>query len=99
MQFSEMKSTIPFEYWTIAPGAGQAFRHPGSAQCMQPSLRISHSRSPLGFSYSVKGINVQDSAVRSPELTYTSTLLPITSLRTFHYMQATCQALQPMHLF
>jgi hypothetical protein len=24
MQFSEMKSTIPLAYWTIAPGAGQA---------------------------------------------------------------------------
>src|SRR5215510_3053095 len=44
MQFSWMKSTMPFEYCTMAPGEGQAFRQPGSAQCMQPSLRISHSR-------------------------------------------------------
>src|SRR2546430_12500946 len=65
---------------------------------MQPSLRISHSRSPLGFSYSVKRINVQDSAVRSPGLSYTPTLLPISSRRSFHSMQATWQALQPMHL-
>src|SRR5256886_10735464 len=83
---------------TIAPGAGQAFRHPGSAQCMQPSLRISHSRSPLGFSYSVKRINVQDSLLRSPGLSYTPTLLPISSRRSFHSMHATWQALQPMHL-
>src|SRR3989440_1213630 len=89
---------MPFGSSTIAPGAGQAFRHPGSAQCMQPSLRISHSRSPLGFSYSVKRINVQDSAVRSPGLSYTPTLLPISSRRSFHSMQATWQALQPMHL-
>src|SRR3989475_5220949 len=65
MQFSSWKSPIPFEYCTMAPGAGHAFRHPGSAQCMHPSLRISHSRSPLGFSYSAKRITVQDASVRS----------------------------------
>src|SRR5207248_3063296 len=56
MQFSSWKSTIQFEYCTMAPGAGHAFRQPGSAQAMQPSLRINHSRSPLGFSYSAKAI-------------------------------------------
>jgi len=61
-----MKSTMPFEYCTIAPGAGQALRQPGSSQCMQPSLRISHSRSPLsGFSYSENRISVNMSGVRS----------------------------------
>ncbi len=66
MQWSWLKSTIPLAYFTIAPGAGQALRQPGSAQCMQPSLRISHSRLPLpGFSYSANFITVQDSAVRS----------------------------------
>src|SRR5437016_3038797 len=89
---------MPLLYCTIAPGAGQAFRHPGSAQCMQPSLRISHSRSPLGFSYSVKRISVQDSPDRSLGLSYTPTLLPISSRRSFHSMHATWQALQPMHL-
>src|SRR5438874_4040678 len=98
MQFSSWKSTIPFEYCTMAPGAGHAFRHPGSAQCMQPSLRISHSRSPLGFSYSAKRITVQDASVRSGGLSYTPTLVPISSRRSFHSMQATWQALQPMHL-
>src|SRR5690606_11617625 len=33
MQLSEMKSTMPLEYCTIAPGAGQALRQPGSTQC------------------------------------------------------------------
>src|SRR5207302_2696781 len=60
MQFSSWKSTIPFAYCTIAPGAGQALRQPGSAQCMQPSLRISHSRLPLGFSYSANRMTVHD---------------------------------------
>ncbi len=69
MQLSEMKSTMPLEYWMMAPGAGQAFRQPGSAQCMQPSLRISHSRLPVsGFSYSLKRISVNRSGVRSAGL-------------------------------
>src|SRR5688572_3349437 len=34
MQLSELKSTIPLACCTIAPGAGQALRHPGSTQCM-----------------------------------------------------------------
>ncbi len=42
--FIGLKSTIPLAYWMIAPGAGQAFKQPGSAQCIQPSLRISHSK-------------------------------------------------------
>src|SRR4029077_21018313 len=66
MQFSSWKSTMPFEYCTIAPGAGQALRQPGSAQCMQPSLRISHSRfSVSGFTHSVKRIKVNIFGVRS----------------------------------
>src|SRR5262252_5747042 len=68
MQFSWWKSTIPLEYCTIAPGEGHALRQPGSAQCMQPSLRISHSsRVPSGAvsSTSEKRITVQVSAVRS----------------------------------
>ena len=40
-------------------GAGHAFRQPGSSQCMQPSLRISHSRLPFSSSHSVKRIRVQ----------------------------------------
>ena len=65
MQFSLMKSTMPLAYCTIAPGAGQAFRQPGSSQCMQPSLRISHSRLPCSSSHSVKRISVQVLGSRS----------------------------------
>src|SRR5690554_426164 len=52
IQLSEMKSTIPLEYLTMAPGDGHAFRQPGSSQCMQPSLRMSHSRLPSSGSTS-----------------------------------------------
>ena len=55
---------MPLAYWMMAPGAGQAFRQPGSAQCMQPSLRISHS-SLLFCSTSEKRITVHDFSVRS----------------------------------
>jgi hypothetical protein len=54
MQLAWLKSTTPFAYFTIAPGAGQAFRQPGSSQCMQPSLRISHSTRPSAVSISLK---------------------------------------------
>ena len=37
---------MPLVYWTMAPGAGQAARQPGSAQCMHWSLRISHCSAP-----------------------------------------------------
>src|SRR6185369_4132662 len=98
MQFSSWKSTMPFAYCTIAPGDGQAFRQPGSAQCMQPSLRISHSRSPFGFSYSAKRISVHESSLRSDGFWYAPTFVPTSSRRSFHSMQATWHALQPMHL-
>src|SRR5690606_12625825 len=98
MQFSSWKSTIPLVYCTIAPGDGQAFRQPGSSQCMQPSLRISHSRPPSSFSCSAKRITVHECGVRSAGLSYTPTLSPTSSRRSFHSMHATWQALQPMHL-
>ena len=65
MQCSLMKSTMPLAYLTMAPGEGQAFRQPGSSQCMQPSLRISHSRLPASGSTSKNFITVQDWGVRS----------------------------------
>src|SRR5690606_26978511 len=98
IQFSETKSTIPLAYLTIAPGAGQAFRQPGSSQCMQPSLRISHSSLPCSGSTSKNFITVQDCGVRSVGLSYTPTFSPTSSRRSFHCMHATWQALQPMHL-
>src|SRR6516164_5706022 len=98
MQFSSWKSTMPFVYCTIAPGDGHAFRQPGSSQCMQPSLRISHSRSPFGFSYSVKRITVHECSDRSSGLSWTPVVMPTTSRRSFHSMHAVWQALQPIHL-
>src|SRR5262245_29606196 len=99
MQFSETKSTMPFEYLTIAPGDGQALRQPGSAQCMQPSLRISHSSrvGSAGDSTSKKRISVQVFGDRSCGLSYTPTFSPTASRRSFQFMHATWQALQPMH--
>ena len=32
--FDNTYQTMPFVYWTIAPSAGHARKHPGSAQCM-----------------------------------------------------------------
>jgi hypothetical protein len=65
MQFSETKSTMPLAYFTIAPGDGQALRQPGSSQCMQPSLRISHSSLPSCGSTSKNFITVHEFGVRS----------------------------------
>ena len=64
---------------------------------MQPSLRISHSRSPAGFSYSENRITVHECSVRSAGLSYTPTLVPTSSRRSFHSMHAVWHALQPMH--
>ena len=91
---------MPLAYCTIAPGDGQAFRQPGSSQCMQPSLRISHSRLPVAsFSYSENRITVHELALRSVGLSYTpAATVPTSSRRSFHSMQAVWQALQPMHL-
>ncbi len=61
---------MPFVYCTIAPGDGHALRHPGSSQCMQPSLRISHSRSPSVFSYSEKRMTVHECSDRSVGYTH-----------------------------
>jgi hypothetical protein len=53
---------MPLEYWTIAPGAGQALRQPGSVQCMHWSLRISQAKLP-STSTSWNLIRFQKSAV------------------------------------
>jgi len=81
---------------TIAPGAGHAFRQPGSSQCMQPSLRISHSRLPFSSSHSVNRISVQVLGSRSFGLSYEPSKRPTSLRRSFHSMQAAWQALQPM---
>ena len=46
MHWSGFTSTMPLAYWTIAPGAGQAARQPGSSQCMHWSLRMSQAMPP-----------------------------------------------------
>src|SRR5215510_14221017 len=97
MQFSDTKSTMPFEYLMIAPGEGQALRQPGSSQCMQPSLRISHSSLFGSVSTSKKRISVQVLGERSDGLSYTPTFSPTVSRRSFQFMHATWHALQPMH--
>ena len=90
---------MPLVYCTMAPGDGQAFRQPGSAQCMQPSFRISHSRLPVAsFSYSVNRITVQVLPFRSVGLLYVPLVVLTTSgpngvstmsgRRSFHSMQA-----------
>src|ERR1700756_4200098 len=96
MQFSLTKSTMPLAYCTIAPGAGHVFRQPGSSQCMQPSLRISHSRLPFSSSHSVKRIRVQTDGFKSEGLSYDPSKYPISGLRLFHSMHADWHALQPM---
>lgn len=60
------------DYAVKVPADGQALRQPGSSQCIQPSLRISHSSLPF-CSVSVKRITVQDLALRSAGLSYTPT--------------------------
>jgi hypothetical protein len=64
MQASGLTSTIPFSYWTMAPGAGQAARHPGSSQCMHWSFRISQEKTP-SCSCSLKRIRFQNSEWRA----------------------------------
>src|SRR5207237_5047548 len=98
MQFSWLKSTMPLEYFTIAPSAGQARRHPGSAQCMHWSLRISHDRSPLGASISANLIRFQYSACSVGKVWYEPRCSVWMGARSFHSAQATSQALQPMQV-
>ncbi len=95
MQLSWLKSTIPFSYWTIAPGAGQAYRHPGSSQCRQASFLISHWTSPP-TSISLKRIRSQVSALRSRWLWKLPKFSVGSTPSSFHSLQATSQPLQPM---
>jgi len=63
MQASGFTSTMPFSYWTMAPGAGQARRQPGSAQCMHWSLRMSQANPPSVSVCSLNLIRFQKSAL------------------------------------
>ena len=98
MQLSLLKSTIPLLSLIIAPGLGHAFIQPGSSQCIQPSLRINQSIPPCSFSSSLKRITVHAAAPKSRGLSYTPSLVPISGRVSFHSIQATWQALQPIHL-
>jgi hypothetical protein len=64
---------------------------------MQPSLRISHSRLPASRSCSVKRIRVQVSALVLRVVVGAVVVADLVA-QSFHSMQATWQALQPMHL-
>src|ERR1700730_11701869 len=96
MQFSLMKSTMPLAYCTIAPGEGQALRQPGSSQCMQPSLRLSHSRLACSSSHSAKRLKVQSLVPKARGLSYYPSKCPISGRRLFHSIHADWHALQPM---
>src|SRR6516165_1721625 len=97
MHWSGFTSTMPFAYWTIAPGAGQAARQPGSSQCMHWSLRMSQA-SPPSTSRSLKRIRFQYSAFSVGSVWYVPTCFVATGPRSFHSWQATSQALQPMQV-
>src|SRR5271169_2157650 len=97
MHCSGFTSTMPFAYWTIAPGAGQASRHPGSAQCMHWSLRMSHM-SPPSTSCSSKRMRFQKDASSVGIVWYVPRCSVPTTFRSFHSWHATSHALQPMQV-
>src|SRR5450759_1877636 len=97
MQLSGFTSTIPLAYCTMAPGAGQASRHPGSAQCMHWSLRMSHI-SPPSTSRSSKRMRFQKPASSVGIVWYVPTWCVDSGGRSFHSWHATSQALQPMQV-
>src|SRR5688500_16079383 len=88
---------MPFEYWTIAPGAGQAMRQPGSVQCMHWSLRISQLKRP-SVSCSLKRIRFQKFDVMSGIVWYVPACVVASGGRSFHSWHATSQALHPMQV-
>src|SRR5512140_860670 len=97
MHLSGFTSTIPLAYWTIAPGAGQASRHPGSEQCMHWSFLMSQTRPP-SVSRSSNLMRFQKSASSSRIVWYEPGLVTDVAERSFHSWQATSQALQPMQV-
>src|SRR6202165_4793675 len=88
MHASGFTSTMPFSYCTMAPGAGQAARQPGSEQCMHWSLRISQAiESPSGRSS--KRIRFQKLASVFGIVWYVPICVVFTTPRSFHYCQGT----------
>jgi len=98
MHRSGSTSTIPFAYCTMAPGAGQASRQPGSSQCMHWSLRISQDNPCCCVSTSWNLIRFQKLAVIVGSVWYVPVCCVCASGRSFHSWQATSQALQPMQM-
>src|SRR5215472_4642973 len=97
MHCSGLTSTMPLAYWTMAPGAGQAARHPGSSQCMHWSLRISQAMPP-STSLSSKRIRFQYCGWRVGRVWYVPVCSVLTGGRSFHSWHATSQALHPMQV-
>src|SRR5688572_6409194 len=65
MQLSATKSTMPLLYCTMAPGAGQALRQPGSTQCIHWYFDISHRGWLASVSCSLNLIRFQKLGARS----------------------------------
>src|SRR5262245_36661987 len=97
MHASGLTSTMPFSYCTIAPGAGDALRQPGSAQCMHWSWLISHASAPSRSS-SRNLIRFQKLASSVGIVWYVPVCCVLTSCRSFHSRHATSHALQPMQV-
>src|SRR5687767_2341104 len=96
MQFSCLKSMMPFGSCTIAPGAGHAFKQPASAQCMHWYLAISQLLTPSS-TCSLNLIRFQKLGVRSGCVWYVLLNTPSVNSWSFHSWHATSHALQPMH--
>src|SRR5271155_4447988 len=98
MHLSVWKATMPFVYCTMAPSAGHASRHPGSAQCMHWSFRISHMNVPFSFVCSWNRIRFQKFHDVSGIVWYVLSNVVDANGRSFHSWHAISQALQPMHV-
>src|SRR5215831_4331233 len=98
MHFSGSTSTMPLVYCTIAPGAGQAARQPGSAQCMHWSLRSSQANPCVPVSISRNWIRFQKFGASDGIVWYEPAWVVLAIGRSFHSWHATSHALQPMQV-
>ena len=88
---------MPLAYWTMAPGAGQAMRHPGRrSACTGPCASASAARRLSSCSRNL--IRFQKFAVVSGSVWYVPICTVVSGGRSFHSWHATSQALQPMHV-
>src|SRR5215472_13268227 len=94
---SSCTTTVPNSVRISAP-VGQTSRQAASVQCLQTLLAISQRRSPSAAGCSMKATCRQVDALRSAVLSYDMPVSSSPSSGTeFHSLQATSQALQPMH--